>query len=533
MDADGEVPVGNPCVVSQLSLVDLAGSERNNRTGTTGERLKEASNINNSLMSLRNCLDILRENQKCRTNKAVPYRENKLTHLFKNYFEGEGHVSMIICLNPSADEYDETIHVLKFAETAQEVLVTRPNGYNFQIPLISDIAGVQFASYGTVGPAAPQTTLTDPNDEKVVPEWLDFLEQHKSIRLKKTEELLQNQLLFRKNLGEMESEVMCLRQENSQIRNDLTARQEQVVSLQSAFSLKEREVETVQRKQASLERKIADLTKQLKSSRDETKRVQSEKEDMAKQHMDTLRLESRKIRKFYEDKLAEIETQLKKENFMNVERMDLIRQIISGSSDIRSLQETIAMRPSSPPSNVVTASASTGSTAPKAPSTPEHRRRSSRAASQDRSRRAADQRKSAPESPITLSGAKSPEMLPVMNPRHRRSLSTGAEKWLDHRPSGTLDLGTVFQPKIRNKKSFSNMKEVTAETFNHASHYALTHHMADVNGEVETRVYKGDIIPSTGGGAHVIFNDIETLTQEDPHSPGFRSVINQFVSLLS
>lgn len=36
--------------VSRLSIVDLAGSERTKNTGTTGDRLKEAGNINKSLM---------------------------------------------------------------------------------------------------------------------------------------------------------------------------------------------------------------------------------------------------------------------------------------------------------------------------------------------------------------------------------------------------------------------------------------------------------------------------------------------------
>lgn len=66
-------------------------------------------NINNSLMTLRSCLEILRENQNQGTSKMVPYRDSKLTHLFKNYFNGEGQVRMIVCVNPRADDYDETI----------------------------------------------------------------------------------------------------------------------------------------------------------------------------------------------------------------------------------------------------------------------------------------------------------------------------------------------------------------------------------------------------------------------------------------
>ena len=56
--------------MSQLSLVDLAGSERTNRTKNSGDRLKEAGNINQSLMVLRNCLEILRENQKLGASKV-------------------------------------------------------------------------------------------------------------------------------------------------------------------------------------------------------------------------------------------------------------------------------------------------------------------------------------------------------------------------------------------------------------------------------------------------------------------------------
>ena len=122
-------------VVSQLSLVDLAGSERTNRTKNTGQRLREAGkvwgmrfcacsetlseifitcnyilgNINNSLMCLRTCLEILRENQQNGSNKIVPYRDSKLTHLFKNYFDGDGQVRMIVCVNPKVEDYDETI----------------------------------------------------------------------------------------------------------------------------------------------------------------------------------------------------------------------------------------------------------------------------------------------------------------------------------------------------------------------------------------------------------------------------------------
>ncbi len=58
--------------------------------------------------------------------QIVPYRDSKLTHLFKNFFDGEGKVRMIVCVSPNSDDYDESIHVMKFAEVTQEVVVDRP-----------------------------------------------------------------------------------------------------------------------------------------------------------------------------------------------------------------------------------------------------------------------------------------------------------------------------------------------------------------------------------------------------------------------
>lgn len=44
----------------------------------------------------------------------VPYRDSKLTHLFKNYFDGEGKVRMIVCVNPKAEDYEESLVILMY-----------------------------------------------------------------------------------------------------------------------------------------------------------------------------------------------------------------------------------------------------------------------------------------------------------------------------------------------------------------------------------------------------------------------------------
>lgn len=75
----------------------------------------------------------------------------------------------------------------------------------------------------------------------------------------------------------------------------------------------------------------------------------------------------------------------------------------------------------------------------------------------------------------------------MANPRHRRSRSTD-EIWLDHEPPGTVELGTILQPKLKRKKSVSKLtiKDVTKD----ASKYVLTHQEQDMNGDVETHYYK-------------------------------------------
>lgn len=60
-------------------------------------------------MTLRTCIEVLRENQLTGSSKKVPYRDSKVTHYFKNYFDGEGKVKMVVCVNPKADDYDETL----------------------------------------------------------------------------------------------------------------------------------------------------------------------------------------------------------------------------------------------------------------------------------------------------------------------------------------------------------------------------------------------------------------------------------------
>jgi kinesin family protein 23 len=67
-------------------------------------------------MRLRLCLDTLRENQKNNANNPVPYRESKLTHLFKTFFENNGKIRVVTCINPRVEDYEENLVRFAFSE---------------------------------------------------------------------------------------------------------------------------------------------------------------------------------------------------------------------------------------------------------------------------------------------------------------------------------------------------------------------------------------------------------------------------------
>uniref|UniRef100_A0A7N6BZR5 Kinesin-like protein n=1 Tax=Anabas testudineus TaxID=64144 RepID=A0A7N6BZR5_ANATE len=113
---------GQAMHISELTVCDLAGSERS-KEQRNGERMKEANNINTSLLTLGRCIASLRHNQnnKSRPPQVVPFRDSKLTRVLQGFFCGRGTSSMVVNINPCASIYDETLQALKFSAIATQV----------------------------------------------------------------------------------------------------------------------------------------------------------------------------------------------------------------------------------------------------------------------------------------------------------------------------------------------------------------------------------------------------------------------------
>jgi len=98
-----------------LHMVDLAGSERLDRSGSTGDRLKETQNINRSLSSL---ADVFAAKAEARTH--IPFRNSRLTHLMEPCLSGQGKTLMLVNIQPELENSQETLCSLRFARQVSQ-----------------------------------------------------------------------------------------------------------------------------------------------------------------------------------------------------------------------------------------------------------------------------------------------------------------------------------------------------------------------------------------------------------------------------
>lgn len=110
--------------LSKFTLVDLAGSERQKMTSADGERLKEASMINNSLLCLGQVINSLVDREKGKAQKHVPFRDSKLTFLLRDSFGGNSTTCLVATVTPSVTSLSETLSTLTFAQRAKMITNT-------------------------------------------------------------------------------------------------------------------------------------------------------------------------------------------------------------------------------------------------------------------------------------------------------------------------------------------------------------------------------------------------------------------------
>ncbi|XP_038937416.1 kinesin-like protein KIF23 isoform X12 [Rattus norvegicus] len=506
LDADGDnvLQEKEQITISQLSLVDLAGSERTNRTKAEGNRLREAGNINQSLMTLRTCMEVLRENQMYGTNKMVPYRDSKLTHLFKNYFDGEGKVRMIVCVNPKAEDYEESLQVMRFAEVTQEVEVARP----VDKAICGLTPGRRYRNLPRAGPVGdeplteeilqsfpplPPCKLLDVNDEETLPRLMDALEKRHRLRQLMTEELNKQCVAFKALFKEFDN---SLSNKENYIQEKLNEK-EKVISGQKS------EIERLEKKNKTLEYKIEILEKTTTIYEEDKRNLQQELESqhqkLQREFSDKRRLEARlqgmvtettmKWQKECERRVAATQLEMQNKLWVKDEKLKQLKAIV---------------------------------TEPK----PEKPERPSR----DRDREKIIQRSVSP-SPVPLSSnniaqISNGQQLMSQPQLHRRSNSCSSisvasciSEWEQKlspfsTPVNVTSLARHRQQEPGQSKACMVSDRRRGMCWTEGREMVPT--FSSEIGVQEDHCRRGDVYKTRGGGQSVQFTDIETLKQESP-----------------
>ncbi|KAF2898219.1 hypothetical protein ILUMI_07957 [Ignelater luminosus] len=463
-------------MMGQLSLVDLAGSERCSRTQNTGMRLKEASSINNSLMSLRTCLEILRENQLNDANKLVPYRDSRLTLLFKNYFEGEGNIRMIVCINPSIEDCEENLQVLKFAEMTQDVKIPKaesgyttykyktPSKTTKQTPSIQAPATSKIKKVAPFGPKIPSVKLNMENPQEnivVLDSLIKVLHARRQKRERNRQELTKRERHFRKHLLHVHQESVL---NKSEIRR-LKALLKKEKQTNQKLNIKITDLETSNENFSANTKELQDTIRTLQNTIDEKNMKINQNRLEREKAKQKFALQSEMMSQELDDKLRKQRARLHAAMLAKEAKIQKVKEVLESDAMFACASKQEVEAPVQSEIKIVQETTSSATTVPAR--------------------------------------------------RHRRSRSAG-EVWLEHNAIKPVALGTVLQPSMKKRKSVSKLKKASDVTNPRQNKYCLLAQEADAGGELETKLYKGDIVPTCGGGAQVIFNDVECLRQESP-----------------
>uniref|UniRef100_A0A3P9LKL2 Kinesin-like protein n=1 Tax=Oryzias latipes TaxID=8090 RepID=A0A3P9LKL2_ORYLA len=527
LDADGDhiLQDKNQVNVSQLCLVDLAGSERTSRTRAEGSRLREAGNINQSLMTLRTCMEVLRENQMCGTNKMVPYRDSKVTHLFKNYFDGEGKVRMIVCVNPNADDYEESALVMRFAEMTQEVEVARPvdraiyslpAGRRHKNQAFKDELSRRLAERGGPVnpddpgllnqlieslPALPPCELVDPTDDQMLPRLIEVLERRQHIR-----QMMKEQ--FNQTANTLQS---MLQQFNSQLGAKETFLHDQQSKLneKDKVILNQRtEIERLEKKSKTLEYKI-DILQKTTGMYEQDKRSLQQELESREQRLQRELAERRRMEQRMQGVVTDTKLKWEKEceRRVNAKQLELQNKLWVKDEKLKQLKA------------IVTESSSAPAERQEKPERP----------SRERDRNHAQKRSASPsplpESSQNLSHKNQARCRVVQDPYPASTPSTSSSfpsvascvsDWEQRYP---LDSGRPETPQCSSRTpaqcySASSVGRRRGQRW--APDTPATPIVYGLDIEAGTR---GNVFKTRGGGQAVQFTDIETLKQECPTAP--------------
>lgn len=386
---------------------------------------------------------------------------------------------------------------MKFAEVTQEVQVARPTvnkldlGYTpgrRQANKIFKEAKNRLEKEGRVetngleidiglvyslGGPFPELEMNTPHNDQIITNLMHFLEQRINKRNMLRTDLQQKQNEFRKMLSLMEKENISLKVDNASLKATNAQQKKKIVALEGHLGKTEAQIDSLICKLNSANETIKTMQQEVKNRDMVLNQRLIDKQRVKQKYNTKIQVETDKMNKELEVKLRQQREQLQNQMKAQDDKLRLVKQILV---DENVNSENILSKDVPPVTPV----------------------------------RVADITKRLV--PFTEGRSRKDKTM-VSNVRYRRSQS--ADRWIDHRPGALAPLGTVLQPLMRRRRSVTRLtspKEIT----DGASRYCLVAQEHDTDGELETKLFKGDILPTSGGGAQVVFNDMECLKQSSP-----------------
>ncbi|KAM9312705.1 kinesin-like protein KIF20A [Gastrophryne carolinensis] len=321
--------------ISELSFCDLAGSERC-KDQRSGDRLKEATNINTSLHTLGRCINALRQNQqnKLRHN-VVPFRDSKLTRVFQAYFTGRGKSCMIVNINQCASTYDETLHAMKFSAIASQLVQAPPVKMNLPTihSLIKESSILANRSYTDDEDVAEETDDESEGERDITmfnrEELLQVIENIKELVIKERQEKLAMEMTIRSEVCNEMMEMM--QQQKTQLGEDMENERELLEEMYEGRleNLKESLSNYYKRELKERDERIEELEAALEETKDVTENVLNttkSKEEMAPVRR-SKRLATTDISDLnrLKQEIIDLKAELKAKN-EEIERLKMIRE---------------------------------------------------------------------------------------------------------------------------------------------------------------------------------------------------------------
>lgn len=372
----------------------------------------------------------------------------------------------------------------------------------------------------SLGPGFPPFELLRSSDDIVLPQLEKFLVERQKRREALQLDLDRQNDEFRAQLVEFERNYEQAIIQNDELQQRVEKSESYVQKLESRIRSLERRMEENSRNYKESEKQKRELEAMIQDKEVKIRQEKSEKERLRNDFKTRLDMNNQHWERNLEKERQKIEQDYGGQIWEKQHKLNMLRNIVNeGDSDaMPAPQETF--RTPAPKTRTHTTpgkllSARSENDMRKIGNTPTPR---SRTATTGTSLSAA--RANLKPTPRSTSNSNTPKPTPAYNPRHRRSRSSNAEIWLDHRPQGNVELDTVLQPKIKKKKSVSKLE---VKDTKEASKYMLTHQDMDSEDNLTTKIYKGECLPTAGGGTAVVFNDVETLTQTSPGSRKRRS----------